>query len=105
MKPRYSSAPAVSARTKEQKRRRAFAFRGNVSVIEAAVGPVGCVKHPNRVLKQHRSSNRGRQVSKTSGNTPDAFENSRNRPDILPESRSPFREYERPSGRTRCTVD
>lgn len=53
----------MNDRTKEQKRRGAFGFRGNASVIEASVGPVGVVKSPNRKMEQFRSSNRGKKAS------------------------------------------
>jgi hypothetical protein len=49
-------------RTKEERRRRAFCYQGNRHVIEWAWGDwtFPFVRHPNRVLRQHRLSNRSR---------------------------------------------
>lgn len=49
-------------RSKSEKRMRAWAFKGNAQVLEQMILPVGrfALTHPNRVLKQYRSSNRSR---------------------------------------------
>lgn len=51
--------------TKEEKRQRAWAYRGNALVFEAMLGPVrlGQLRHPNRLMEAFRSSNKGRSVA------------------------------------------
>ena len=52
-------------RTKDEKRRRAWAYKGNALIFEMILGPVplGQLRHPNRLLETFRSSNKGRSVA------------------------------------------
>ena len=52
-------------RTKEERRRRAWAYQGNALVFEMRLGPVrlGQLRHPNRLMETFRSSNKGRSVA------------------------------------------
>ena len=52
-------------RTKEERRRKAWAYKGNALVFEAILGSVrlGQLRHPNRLMETFRSSNKGRKVA------------------------------------------
>lgn len=52
-------------RTKEERRRRAWAYKGNALVFEAVLGParLGQLRHPNRLMEAFRSSNKRRSVA------------------------------------------
>jgi hypothetical protein len=55
----------VIERTKDERRRQAWAFKGNAQVVEVKLGYLSLelLKHPNRVQEQYRSSNRTRRVA------------------------------------------
>lgn len=55
----------MSERSKSEKRLRAWAFKGNAQVLEQMFLPLdrSVLTHPNRVLVQFRSSNKGRRVA------------------------------------------
>ncbi len=50
--------------TKQQRRDRAWTYKGNALVAVQIVKPAGleALSHPNRILSQFRSSNKGRRV-------------------------------------------
>ena len=50
-------------RSKDERRHRLFAFKGNAWVIEQAMGPTWLVRHPNRLLIAFRSSNKSRRAA------------------------------------------
>lgn len=55
----------MSNKTKAERRSRAWAFKGNAQVLEQMILPVDrlVLTHPNRVLQQFRSSNKGKRVA------------------------------------------
>lgn len=52
-------------RSKDERRRLAWAYQGNAQIFEVVVRPAGLdtLCRPNRVMEQHRSSHRRRRLA------------------------------------------
>ena len=55
----------MNDRSKKERLKMAWAYKGNAQVFEVKLGQISLehLKHPNRVMEQHRSSNKSRKVA------------------------------------------